>query len=107
MKRVGRCLGIVLWKRPHLELWFCPEGVPEHAHPGQEVEVMVLWGRGNFWRKPGWERRREWIQIGRRTWWRWLTIPAGWLHGFDLGSRIMVFVNRTKAGSPADNFVRP
>lgn len=116
--RIGRCYGLVLWKRPHLELWFCWEGVAEHRHPGQGVEVIPLFGWAKFYRrKPGetlsdaatgYEWRltypAERVAIGPSSWGRAFTVPAGWPHWFELIRAPLVFLNRTANGrSAAEN----
>lgn len=104
IERVGKCVGVTLWRRPRVEIWICSEGVREHAHPGQRVEVLVLAGRGLFWRvNPA--GGTDWMDIEPRTHGQWLTIPEGWAHGFRLASRWLIFVNKTAVGSPARNLV--
>jgi len=107
VKRVGKCIGFTVWLWPRIEVWFCPEDVKEHTHPGQLVEVLVLWGWGSFWRVSTLTGNLELVTVKPKTWFRWLTIPAGWAHGFHMESRWMVFVNRTSGRSPADNLVYP
>ena len=96
-----------MWLWPRIEIWFCPEGVKEHTHPMQAVEVLVLYGWGSFWRVSLVTGNVELVKIAPRAWFRWLTIPAGWAHGFRLESRFMVFVNKTRGKSPAENLVYP
>lgn len=112
-KRVDNCLGLTLWGwgKLHVELWMCRGPVREHSHPGQRVEVLPLWGWGEFWRVDWGKGTPERVGIGPGTWGRWLTIPAGWVHGFALArsgagrAMPLVFVNATFDGrSAAENF---
>lgn len=111
--KVGRkCFGVTLWawRGRRVELWMCGEGVPAHRHPGQKVEVLPLFGWALFWRNApvgGGGRPGEMASVAIRpgVWGRrWLTIPAGWWHWFELRRGPLVFVNVTEGKSPADNF---
>lgn len=121
---MGRCFGVTLWKGSgrgkHVELWFCFEGVKEHRHPGQGVEVIPLFGWARFFRSypdgaQAGGNQAECVEIGRKTWGRAFTVPAGWPHWFTLtggGSYPdgamrwpLVFLNVTDDGrSAAENF---
>lgn len=107
--RIGRCLGITLWAgRRRVELWICREGVKAHTHPGQDVQIVPVFGLAEFWRVPpmpacGWV---EWqsLNITPQKWFRRFSVPADWRHWFVLRSRLLVFVNLTTGPSAADNF---
>jgi hypothetical protein len=102
--RLGRCYGLVLWKRPHVELWFCWEGVAEHRHPEQGVEVIPLFGWARFYRRCYPHGASECVAIGPKSWGRAFTVPAGWPHWFELLRTPLVFLNRTDDGrSAAEN----
>lgn len=120
--RVGKkCFGVTLWRRPHVELWVCFDGVGEHRHPGQRVEVYPLFGWATFYRRRPDEwlqnsygedvarvrHRTERIEIRAKSWWHGFTVPAGWPHWFLPGTLLvpLVFVNVTSDGrSAAENF---
>jgi quercetin dioxygenase-like cupin family protein len=103
--RVGKCAGVTVWPgRTRVEVWLCRGTVAEHRHPEQRVEVMMVAGRARFWRRPNIEAGE--VQAVRWLW-KWLTVPAGWAHGFEVESRWMVSVNVTFDGrSAAENFVQ-
>lgn len=103
------CRGFVLWpgRRLRLELWICREDVERHRHPGQRVEVMPIWGQALFYRQDVPRSIAQDLEIGPKRWFHWLSIPAGWWHGFVLRNGPLVFVNATFDGrSPAENFQR-
>lgn len=108
--RVHNCFGLTLWVwRKRVELWFCFGEVPDHAHPGQHVEIVPLFGWTRFFRvdpdtDKWWPDRYHEINVDRAKWFRRLSIPAGWWHGFSLQRRPLVFLNITTGRSAAENF---
>lgn len=99
------CRGFTLWpgKRLRLELWICRESVQRHRHPGQRVLVFPLWGRALFCREYD-DGKGHGLAISWRVR-RWLEIPAGCWHWFNLYKGPLVFLNLTAGISPAQNFV--
>ena len=104
--RNGRCYGVTLWLSPRIEAWCCWEEVPMHCHPGQVVEVLPVMGNAVFVASStDLPRRTKSEFICRSTWLsEWLTIPAGWAHKFYIYRKPLIFLNRTRGQSPAENF---
>lgn len=91
--RVGKCFGIPLWKGSHkyVELWICLSAVKPHRHPGQNSEIVPIFGWSKFIRVRPVEGvicsketpTVETVTISPRKWFRAFSVPAGWLHWFS------------------------
>jgi hypothetical protein len=109
--RVDNCFGLTLWAwRKRIELWLCLGGVPEHAHPGQHVEIVPLFGWAEFMRIKPCDGATvaptiETVKVQPKCWLRSFSIPAGWVHAFKLNRRPLVFLNITTGRSAAENLV--
>ncbi len=101
--KIGKCFGLTVWSwSRRVELWVCFSSVRAHRHPGQDVEVVPLFGQAYFYRVTDHQRS---IKINRRNWFRAFSIPAGAKHWFKLVKRPLIFLNITTGKSAADNFV--
>ena len=101
--RVENCFGLPLWKskRRYVELWVCFNEVKPHSHPGQNVEIVPLFGWANFVRAEPIKNSQglcvaaleQDVAISPRRWFRAFSIPAGWRHWFTLKRRPLIFLN--------------
>jgi hypothetical protein len=100
LHRVANCFGVTLWRSPrrHIELWFCFSPVPPHTHPGQNAEIVPLFGWSTFYRVvPSGEQQS--IRINPLRWFRSFSIPADWVHWFS--GTPLVFLNINDSGVSA------
>jgi hypothetical protein len=100
LHRVNDCFGLTLWRSTarHVELWFCFSQVPKHTHPGQNAEIVPLFGWATFYRVvPRGETQS--VRINPLRWFRPFTIPADWVHWF-VGTPL-VFLNINDSGLSA------
>lgn len=103
MHRVENCFGVPLWKsaRRYVELWFCFSPVKPHAHPGQHVKIIPLFGWSWFYRVNPVSSRVDSLRISPRNWFRAFSIPAGCRHWFT--GTPLVFLNIASTGKSAAN----
>jgi len=99
INRYGPCIGISLFRfrRTNYELWWCPAAyeIPEHCHPNQHIELRLIFGRTEFFRRSSKSGAFESApaqfpaDCGRVY-----SVPAGYFHKFNTGKCPLVFINK-------------
>lgn len=89
------CKGLMLWlsKKWCVEIWYFPSGykIKPHFHPNENIEVLYLFGSASFYRiHPDTEKKQEAIMNFIP---KFLTVPAGWVHGFKVGRFPLIAIN--------------
>jgi quercetin dioxygenase-like cupin family protein len=102
VNRYGPCVGLTLWKwgRTKVELWLVPAGyvIPPHSHPSEDIELMLVKGNGTYLYRVNEETNVTDAIVCKfpRHFGRRFTIPAGFVHGFSVSARSLMFINFAK-----------
>lgn len=110
--RHERCVGLRLWKSKtrFVQLWYCPTGykVEPHSHNDEQIELMYLFGKTEFWRtkieysdvfksKDGTIHEHVKENEGFKPRWyhmfKSFTVKAGQIHWFTVSTMPLVFIN--------------
>lgn len=98
--RVGNCFGLPLWKShsKYVELWLCFSEVKPHVHPGQNSEIVPLFGFATFFRITD-QGEKQNVTISPRNWFRGFSVPANWEHWFTGVPLVFLNVSDRSAGT--------
>lgn len=100
MHRVDNCFGFPLWKskNKYAEIWFCFSEVKPHSHPGQNVEIVPLFGWSTFSRVTD-RGEKQSVTISPRTWFHGFSVPADFEHWFVGVPLVFLNISDRSAGT--------
>lgn len=111
-------VGYGFWrsKRYYCELWIFPSGfeISPHCHPDENVETILLFGKGTFSRKNPTKSGIKSFLRDTLFGFKRLSIPGGWFHWFIVDKKwplvvvnICRFMNGVKPTSASLNITFP
>ena len=97
INKYDSCIGITLFRffSYRAEIWFCPSGyeIVEHTHPGENVELIYLWGDTVFYRR---NNNDGLLEQAIPKFGKFFTVKYYHSHWFKVGIKPLIFINLQK-----------
>ncbi len=98
LKKYESCIGITLFKfrKICIEIWYFPSHyeITPHKHPRENIEVLYIFGSAVFYRISPETNEKQSAKMNFIP--RFLTVPAGWIHGFRVSKFPLIAINFAK-----------
>lgn len=96
IKKYDKCRGLTLFccYKICIEIWYFPSyyTIKPHFHPRENIEVLYLFGNATFYREKDGKRKEAKMNFIPK----FLSVPAGYVHGFSVGKYPLIAINFAK-----------